>query len=114
MSNNMKVKDFLNICRNIAGSVRFYHYPTDSFMFETTRVGLANLPAPFDIVNDAEVTEFAYSDLSLRLTVKLPQPEPKRTYHFDADGNCFVTENENEPFGTKPNILLCDCKKEEL
>lgn len=96
MSNTMNVKDFLNICRNIAGSIRFYQAETNNFMFETTRAGLANLPAPFDIVNDAEVTEFAYSDLSLRLTVKLPQPEPKRTYHFDADGNCSVTEHENE------------------
>jgi hypothetical protein len=96
MSSAMNVKDFLKICRNIAGSIRFYCYPTDSFMFETTRAGLANLPAPFDIVNDAEVTEFAYSDLSLRLTVKLPQSEPKRTYHFDAEGNCSVTEHDNE------------------
>ena len=96
MSNNMKVKDFLKICRNIAGSIRFYQAETNSFMFETTRVGLASLPTPFDIVNDAEVTEFAYSDLSLRLTVKLPQPEPKRTFHFDADGNCSVTEAEND------------------
>ena len=96
MSSAMNVKDFLKICRNIAGSIRFYHYPTDSFMFETTRSGLASLPAPFDIVNDAEVTGCAYSDLSLQLTVKLPQPEPKRTYHFDADGNCSVTETDNE------------------
>lgn len=96
MSSTMNVKDFLKICRNIAGSIRFYQAETNSFMFETTRVGLASLPAPFDIVNDAEVTEFAYSDLSLRLTVKLPQPEPKRTYHFDADGNCSVTETEND------------------
>lgn len=96
MSNAMNVKDFLKICRNIAGSIRFYQAGTDSFMFETTRAALANLPAPFDTVNDAEVTEFAYSDLSLRLTVKLPQPEPKRTYHFDADGNCSVTEHDNE------------------
>ena len=96
MSNAMNVKDFLKICRNIAGSIRFYRAETSNFMFETTRAALANLPAPFDIVNDAEVTEFAYSDLSLRLTVKLPQPEPKRTYHFDADGNCSVTETDNE------------------
>ena len=96
MSNAMNVKDFLKICRNVAGSIRFYQAETNNFMFETTRVGLANLPAPFDIVNDAEVTEFAYSDLSLRLTVKLPQPAPKRTFYFDADGNCSVTENENE------------------
>ena len=96
MSNAMNVKDFLKICRNIAGSVRFYQAGTNNFMFETTRAGLANLPAPFDTVNDAEVTEFAYSDLSLRLTVKLPQPEPKRTYHFDADGNCSVTETDDE------------------
>ena len=96
MSNAMNVKDFLKICRNIAGSIRFYQAETNSFMFETTRVGLANIPAPFDIVNDAEVTEFAYSDLSLRLTVKLPQPEPKRTFHFDADGNCSVTEHDDE------------------
>lgn len=96
MSSTMNVKDFLKLCRNIAGSIRFYHAETNSFMFETTRTALANLPAPFDIVNDAEVTEFAYSDLSLRLTVKLPQPEPKRTYHFDADGNCSVTETEND------------------
>ena len=105
----MNVKDFLKICRNIAGSIRFYQAGTDNFMFETTRAALVNLPAPFDIVNDAEVTEFAYSDLSLRLTVKLPQPEPKRTYHFDADGNCLVTENKNELFGTTANIVLCDC-----
>ena len=96
MSNAMNVKDFLNICRNIAGSIRFYQTGTNNFLFETNRTALANLPTPFDIVNDAEVTEFAYSDLSLRLTVKLPQPEPKRTFHFDADGNCSVTENENE------------------
>ena len=96
MNNAMNVKNFLKICRNIAGSIRFYQAGTDNFMFETTRVGLANLPAPFDIVNDAEVTEFAYSDLSLRLTVKLPQPEPKRTFHFDAEGNCSVTETEHE------------------
>lgn len=96
MSNAMNVKDFLKICRNIAGSVRFYQAGTDNFMFETTRAALANLPAPFDTVNDAEVTEFAYSDLSLRLTVKLPLPEPKRTFHFDADGNCSVTEHDNE------------------
>ena len=96
MSNAMNVKDFLKICRNIAGSVRFYQAETNNFMFETNRTALANLPAPFDIVNDAEVTEFAYSDLSLRLTVKLPQPEPKRTYHFDADGNCSVTEIDDE------------------
>ena len=96
MSSTMNVKDFLKICRNIAGSVRFYQAGTDNFMFETTRAALANLPGPFDIVNDAEVIEFAYSDLSLRLTVKLPQPAPKRTFHFDADGNCSVTENENE------------------
>ena len=96
MSNAMNVKDFLKICRNIAGSIRFYQAETNSFMFETTRSGLASLPTPFDIVNDAEVTEFAYSDLSLRLTVKLPQPEPKRTFHFDADGNCSVTEAEND------------------
>ena len=96
MSNAMNVKDFLKICRNIAGSIRFYQAGTNSFMFETTRSGLASLPAPFDMINDAEVTEFAYSDLSLRLTVKLPQPEPKRTFHFDADGNCSVTENEYE------------------
>lgn len=96
MSSTMNVKDFLKLCRNIAGSVRFYQAETNNFMFETTRVGLANLPAPFDIVNDAEVTEFAYSDLSLRLTVKLPQPEPKRTFHFDADGNCSVTEIDDE------------------
>lgn len=96
MSSVMNVKDFLKICRNIAGSIRFYKYPTDSFMFETTRSALASLPAPFDIVNDAEVTEFAYSDQSLRLTVKLPQPEARRTYHFDADGNCSVTEHGDE------------------
>ena len=114
MSNAMNVKDFLKICRNIAGSVRFYQAETNNFMFETTRAALVSLPAPFDIVNDAEVTEFAYSDLSLRLTVKLPQLEPKRTFHFDADGNCLVTENENELFGTKANIVLCDCKKGEL
>lgn len=96
MSNTMNVKDFLNICRNIAGSVRFYQAETNNFMFETTRSGLASLPVPFNIVNDAEVTEFAYSDLSLQLTVKLPQSEPKRTYHFDADGNCSVTEHDDE------------------
>ena len=96
MSNAMNVKDFLKICRNIAGSVRFYQAETNNFMFETTRAGLVNLPAPFDIVNNAEVTEFAYSDLSLRLTVKLPQLEPKRTFHFDADGNCSVTEIDDE------------------
>ena len=95
MSSSMNVKDFLKLCRNIAGSIRFYQAETANFMFETTRVGLANLPAPFDIVNDAEVTEFAYSDLSLRLTVKLSQPEPKRTFHFDADGNCSVTEHDD-------------------
>lgn len=93
----MNVKDFLKICRNIAGSIRFYQHPTDTFLFETTRSALTSLPPPFDIINDAEVTEFAYSDLSLRLTVKLPQPEPKRTYHFDADGNCSVTEHDDEP-----------------
>lgn len=96
MNSAMNVKDFLKICRNIAGSVRFYRAETNDFMFETNRAALANLPAPFDIINDAEVTEFAYSDLSLRLTVKLPQPEVKRTYHFDADGNCSVTETEHE------------------
>lgn len=96
MNSTMNVKDFLKLCRNIAGSVRFYRAETNDFMFETNRTALANLPAPFDIVNDAEVTEFAYSDLSLRLTVKLPQPEPKRTFHFDTDGNCSVTESEND------------------
>jgi hypothetical protein len=96
MSSAMNVKDFLKLCRNIAGSVRFYQAETNNFMFETTRSALTSLPAPFDIINDAEVTEFAYSDLSLRLTVKLPQPEPKRTFHFDADGNCSVTESDNE------------------
>lgn len=96
MSNAMNVKDFLKICRNIAGSVRFYQAGTNNFMFETNRNALANLPAPFDMVNDAEVTEFAYSDLSLRLTVKLPQPEPKRTFHFDADGSCSVTGTDDE------------------